>query len=107
LSVRRGHSTASMAGRFADLVNAKVLALNHIGAHQDVDEQDTARDAKKVIKGDTRVFTSSDFMEIVVPREGFEFPDRSKSDSFDNNNREEDKERWDELLINLPKPQAS
>lgn len=73
LSVRRGHSTASMAGHFADSVGAELLVLNHLKAT--ISEGDTrrAKHARAVINGGARVLTANDFMEVAIPKEGFKF----------------------------------
>lgn len=76
LSVKRGHSTASMAGQFADSANAKLLVLNHHKAKIANCDQSRATEAEKVITGGTRVLSASDFMEIAIPREGFKFSDK-------------------------------
>lgn len=90
-SINRGHSTPSMAGRFADSVDATLLILNHQGGayrrshdhfNRDTYEEDDEYDKKKkssniindaqaVIQGNTKVLCAYDFMEIQVPRTGF------------------------------------
>jgi ribonuclease BN (tRNA processing enzyme) len=69
---RGGHSSASMAGVFADYVNAKVVALNHISAKNKFNAAVVIDEATKAIKGTTtRVQLSYDFLELLVPRTGF------------------------------------
>jgi ribonuclease Z len=78
-----GHSTPQMAGSFADYVKAEVLALSHISpsprgqTHKEV-TRSIVSNAKKVIRGGTRVQLSYDLMEIVVPRGGFSFQQKTK-----------------------------
>lgn len=64
-----------MAGRFADATNADLLVLNHHPATVDGgDLQGPAREAEKVImRLNTRVLSACDFMEVAVPRKGFQF----------------------------------
>jgi len=76
----RGHSTAAMAGRVAKEVNAKVLALNHIsGRHELLQGADVlVKSAEGVCssRGDSPgcpVVAAYDFMELVIPRNGFSF----------------------------------
>jgi hypothetical protein len=68
-----------MAGRFADAVKADLLVVTHLGDTAGA-SQDPAKDALTVIKGGTRVLSALDMMEVAIPREGFQFRDRS-SDS--------------------------
>ncbi|CAB9522687.1 Ribonuclease Z [Seminavis robusta] len=72
LGLKRGHSTAAMAGEFADAVNADLLVLNHLN-HSGGMTQQAAREAEGSIKGGTRVVSALDFMELAIPREGFKF----------------------------------
>ena len=72
MSTRRGHATASMAGRLADTVQADLLVLNHLGDTAGA-SQDPSKDALTVIKGGTRVLTALDMMEVAIPRTGFRF----------------------------------
>jgi ribonuclease Z len=76
LSVSRGHSTASMAGRFADAVKADLLVVTHLSDSL-LPTDDPAKDALIGIKGGTRVLGAMDMMEVVIPRRGFQFRDRA------------------------------
>lgn len=67
--VAKGHSTAAMAGRFADSVNADLLVLNHLGSR--APPREYALQAQRAIKGVTRVVAAQDFMHIKIPREGY------------------------------------
>jgi len=68
---RRGHSTAAMAGAFAAQVKAKLLLLYHISAaNQGIQE---AKEAARANRGVSRVLTAHDFMELLVPRGGYDF----------------------------------
>lgn len=83
VALRRGHSTPSMAGRFAQAVNPKVLVLNHLGPHNSMYARRAIQDAMAEIKnGTTRVIAACDFMEIMIPQGGFHFDhpaDQTKS----------------------------
>jgi ribonuclease Z len=70
---RGGHSTPSMAGKFANDVNAKVLILNHLSPHLRVraSERALAREAEEQIRGRTRVQVAYDYLELLVPPSGF------------------------------------
>jgi len=46
----RGHSTPQMAGRFAKLINAKVLLLNHFSARYKGDD-DVNEESAKIMQG--------------------------------------------------------
>ena len=70
----RGHATAEMAGRFARDVKAKVLVMNHFGGGGTADSLDEATaEATEGNGGTSRIVASYDFMEIIVPRGGFDF----------------------------------
>jgi len=81
-TAKRGHSSAEMAGQVAKSVNADVLVLNHIsprvGGQDNI--EDLAARAKETCDPSTRVVVSHDFMELLVPRQGFEF-DSSNEDN--------------------------
>lgn len=77
-----GHSTSAMAGRFADYVDAKVLLLNHISPAYSGDWNSMrmlVQEAEKAIqKSNTRVQASYDLLELLVPRDGFDFDNDTK-----------------------------
>jgi len=97
VAFRRGHSTAKMAGFVAKLTNTKVLLLNHIGSPSTVKSVDEffqqspvrtflnrlVRSAEENCRGISQVATAYDFMEVSVPRAGFQFDDdnRRKQDN--------------------------
>lgn len=63
-----------MAGELAKGVNAGVLAINHIGAGVGSTElHELVRQAEAANGGVSRVILSNDFMELLVPRFGFDF----------------------------------
>lgn len=63
-----------MAGVFADYVNAKVVALNHISPKNKENASIMIEEATNAIKnGTTRVQLSYDFLELFVPTTGFPF----------------------------------
>jgi len=76
-AAKRGHASAEMAGHVSKSVNADVLVLNHIspeiGGQGDVVE--LAARAEETCGKSTKVVVSHDFMELLVPRLGFEFED--------------------------------
>jgi len=70
----RGHATASMAGALAKELGAKSLLLNHISPALSTDElQDVVRKAKETNEGVSEIQLSCDFMEVVVPKGGYQF----------------------------------
>ena len=78
----RGHSTAAMAGLFAEYVGARVLALNHISPSISVAlkmEKELVKEARSMIKGSTEVQLAYDQMEIMIPRAGFTEEELSKT----------------------------
>lgn len=71
---RGGHSTAAMAGKFAEVVGARVLALNHITAKVSVNQElqkELLEEARRSVDGTTQVQLTYDQMEIVIPQGGF------------------------------------
>ena len=70
----RGHATASMAGALAKELGAKALLLNHISPALSADElQDVVRKAKETNEGVSEIEMSCDFIEVVVPKGGYQF----------------------------------
>jgi len=70
----RGHATASMAGVLAKELGAKSLLLNHISPAISADElEDVVRMAKEGNEGVSEIQVSCDFMEVVVPKGGYQF----------------------------------
>jgi hypothetical protein len=73
-----------MAGNVARRVKAHVLALNHLGGGIGASELcDLVRQAEEANDGVSRVIPSHDFMELVVPRFGFEFEFEKESNMFE------------------------
>ena len=69
---RRKHATASMAGAVAKRVRAKTLVLNHFSPKfNHIDINRLVSDAAKANGGTSRILASEDFMELLVPVEGF------------------------------------
>lgn len=69
----RGHATASMAGALAKELGAKTLLLNHISPALSADElEDVVRKAKETNEGISEIQLSCDFMEVVVPKGGYQ-----------------------------------
>ncbi len=76
-SKRRGHSTATMAGKVAKRVNAKALILNHIsGSQSSQQEVDELVQSAESVCGGCPVVAAYDFMEFSIPRNGFNFTER-------------------------------
>lgn len=74
-AIKRGHSTPATSGKMACESNANVLLLNHISCSiqmKDV-EKLVVQMAEKTNKGVSKVVASYDFMELNVPRGGFNF----------------------------------
>jgi len=71
--VERGHSTASMAGEVAAEVNAQVLVLTHVSSKADSSGQvvDLRKVAEEVAEDGVKTAVAHDFMELLVPWEGF------------------------------------
>jgi len=76
-----GHSSAAMAGKFANSVNAKVLAMNHLSpsVRSDLSVKGLMEEAQNCVDGITRVQASCDLMEIIVPRSGFKFTTQTRN----------------------------
>lgn len=74
-----GHSTAAMAAKVAQQVEAKVLLLNHITAVNHEQEAKVVEEATDTLRNSTgsseniqtKVQLSYDLMEFTVPRQGF------------------------------------
>lgn len=79
---KRGHSTPEMAGSVAKSVNAEVLVLNHISPSvvSEDDNTDVANRAEQTNKNASRVVVSHDFMELLVPRLGFDFSEEARKE---------------------------
>ena len=71
-----GHSSAAMAGMFANEVNPHVLAMVHHSPTVRNTSSVRARIAearRRIERGGARVLFADDLMELVVPRSGFHF----------------------------------
>lgn len=75
---KRGHSTAGMAGKVSGDTDAAILVLNHISSKFDrndglgkSNQLRLMKDAKKSSEGKSEVVVAYDFMELLVPRDGF------------------------------------
>ncbi len=91
VAVMRGHSTPSMAARFAKDVGARRLVLTHFsnryttsGAEQGGDKRPREavakllRQAVAVLKDEERVLAAEDFLSLHVPLDGFALPGESR-----------------------------
>jgi ribonuclease Z len=74
-----GHSSAAKAGKFANEVNANVLALVHLPptVRSNSSIKALVQEAQKGVRGRTRVQLTCDLMELLVPRSGFQLPGRA------------------------------
>ena len=79
-----GHSTAAQAAIFANKVKAQVLILNHLpkALNTYVKCKEWLYEAESRIRGPTRVQLGYDHLEIVIPRNGFNFSDVEASQSI-------------------------
>lgn len=71
----RGHNTAYNAGVAGRMLNSKVVVLNHFASHvSDVPSvEEVVEEAKSGNKGACEIVASYDFMELWIPRGGFQF----------------------------------
>lgn len=75
-----------MAGSIARQVKAQVLVLNHISGGVGSSElHNLIREAEEANGGVSLIVPSYDFMELVVPRLGFQFEKENKFERLINN----------------------
>lgn len=79
-----GHSTSAQAAIFANKVKAQVLILNHLPKTLNtyVKCKEWLYEAESRIRGPTRVQLGYDHLEIMIPRNGFNFSDVEASQSI-------------------------
>jgi len=77
---KRGHSTAAMAGKVCGDTGSALLVLNHISSKSDRSDRlgksnqlQLIKDAKKSSNGKHEVIIAHDFMELLVPWNGFQY----------------------------------
>lgn len=77
----RGHQNAYNAGRFAHLSGCKVLALNHFAGTAFGEEKmpPILEEAREGNRGASEILAAYDFMEVFVPRGGFDFDKKEES----------------------------
>lgn len=77
----RGHQTAYNAGAFAQMSGCKVLALNHFAGTAFGEERMTTilKEARDGNGGASEIMAAYDFMEVCVPRGGFDFDKKEES----------------------------
>jgi len=77
----RGHQNAFNAGRFGQMSGCKVLALNHFGATAFGEDcmTNVLEEAREGNGGACEIMAAYDFMEISVPRGGFDFDKKEES----------------------------
>ena len=75
---QRGHSTANMAGKASGDAQAALLVLNHISSKSDRSDilgnsyqRQLVKDATETSNGKSEVILAYDFMELLIPRDGF------------------------------------
>jgi len=73
----RGHNTAHHAGTFGKEMGCKVVALNHFGGSNIGREHVSGRvsEAQEGNQNASQIISSHDFMEVWIPRGGFDFDD--------------------------------
>lgn len=96
--LQRGHSTANMAGKASGDADAALLVLNHISSKSDRSDSLGNSNQLRLIKNakassnrKSEVIVAHDFMELLVPRDGFRV-DNVEDESSCNNNRKSKKE---------------
>jgi ribonuclease BN (tRNA processing enzyme) len=79
-----GHSSSAQAAIFANKVKAQVLILNHLPKTLNtyVKSKEWLYEAESRIRGPTRVQLAYDHLEILIPRNGFNFNDVEASQSI-------------------------
>ena len=75
-----------MAGRFAAMVKAHLLVMNHVSGTLPYETQLLNPNAERFLPpggngNHQRVMTAFDFLEIIVPRDGFTFASGDESES--------------------------
>lgn len=95
---QRGHSTANMAGKASGDADVALLVLNHISSKSDRSDSlgksnqlRLIKDAKASSNRKSEVIVAHDFMELLVPRDGFR-GDHVEDESSCNNNQKSQKE---------------
>ena len=88
-AVNGGHSTAAQAAIFANKVKAQVLILNHLPKTLNTFAKckEWLKEAESRIRGPTRVQLGYDHLEILIPRNGFNFNEVEASQSLWPGNR--------------------
>lgn len=73
-AMSRGHSTPERAGSVAKDVNASLLVMNHISTKIDPDtgSEEVENSAKETNENTSYVVAAEDFMELLVPKNGYE-----------------------------------
>ncbi len=71
----RGHNTAENAGIFGGEMGCVVVALNHFASKAISEEviESLLAEARKENGGKSQIVASYDFMEVWIPRGGFNF----------------------------------
>ena len=79
-----GHSTAAQAAIFANKVKAQVLVLNHLPKTLNtyVKCKEWLHESESRIRGPTRIQLGYDHLEIMIPRNGFNFNDMEATKSI-------------------------
>ena len=78
----RGHNTAHHAGTFGKEMGCKVVALNHFGGSNIGREHVSGRvtEAQEGNQNASQIISSYDFMEVWIPRGGFDFDGTRNTD---------------------------
>jgi len=73
----RGHSNAFSGGLIGKELGCKVVALNHFGSKNIGKDyiRDRLSEAREGNENSSQIILSHDFMEVWIPRGGFDFRD--------------------------------
>lgn len=86
----RGHTTAYNAGLFGKRMRSNVVAMNHFGSSSVGKEhvENMVAEARWGNQQAGQVIATHDFMEIYVPRGGYDFSSSTVSESIENTQSE-------------------
>lgn len=96
----RGHNTAYNAGVFAREMGCKVVALNHFGSASSGKDyvSSMVNQARQGNQNASQIIASYDFLEVFIPRNGFEFDSKATSEQLSASELE--KSKTDEKMEN-------
>ena len=84
----RGHNTAYNAGVFAKAMGCKVVALNHFGSASSGKEyvSSMVTEACEGNRNASQIIATYDFLEISIPRGGFDFDNAATKEQISDSN---------------------